>query len=61
MHYRIEEPEEQHAARVFREVRSWLSQDKGMQRHRERLMKLCCAPQPPVSTQGTPRPKSLAA
>jgi hypothetical protein len=31
-----------------------------MQRDRERLIKVCCAPQLPVSIQHAPRPANLA-
>src|SRR5918992_3091026 len=41
MHYRIVEPPDPHAARIFREVRDWLKQDAEMQRDRERLVKVC--------------------
>jgi len=61
MHYRITEPADERAARVFAEVRAWLAEDGEMQRDRERLVKVCCAPQPPVSIQGAPRPASIAA
>src|SRR5215210_5276096 len=55
MHYRVAEPEDEHAARIFREVREWLAQDFEMQRDRGRLIKACCAPQPPVQLRGAPR------
>lgn len=61
MHYRVVEPESERAANVFGEVRRWLAEDAGMRRDRERLRKVCCAPQPPVSIQGAPRPQSPAA
>lgn len=61
MHYRITEPADEQAARVFTEVRAWLAEDREMQRDSERLVKVCCAPQPPVSIQGAPRPASIAA
>jgi ArsR family transcriptional regulator len=61
MHYRISEPTEPHAARVMREVMEWLARDEEMQRDRERLIKACCAPQPPVQLRGAPRPASLVA
>lgn len=61
MHYRIVEPSDPHAARVMKEVLEWLARDREMQRDRERLVKVCCAPQPPVQLQGVPRPASLAA
>jgi ArsR family transcriptional regulator, arsenate/arsenite/antimonite-responsive transcriptional repressor len=60
MHYRISVPEDEHAARLFKEVRAWLSEDRAMQRDRERLVKVCCAVSPPVQLQGAPRPSSLA-
>ncbi len=60
MHYRIVEPPDQDAARVFRETLTWLENDREMQKDRERLVKVCCAPQLPMSIQGAPRPASLA-
>jgi hypothetical protein len=60
MHYRITEPKDVHATGVFTEVRKWLADDREMQRDRERLVKVCCAPQQPVTIQGAPRPASLA-
>ena len=59
MHYRIVEPADERAARVFREVRAWLAEDQEMRRDRERLIKVCCAPQLPVHLQAAPRPVSL--
>ena len=61
MHYRVVEPGDEAAARVFREVRAWLAGEREMRRDRERLVKMCCAPQLPVQLQGAPRPKGLAA
>ena len=60
MHYRIVEPADTNAARVLNEVMSWLGTDPEMQRDRERLVKVCCAPQLPIKIQGAPRPISLA-
>ncbi|HYO90731.1 MAG TPA: metalloregulator ArsR/SmtB family transcription factor [Pyrinomonadaceae bacterium] len=59
MHYRVAEPPDEQAARIFREVRQWLAQDAEMQRDRARLVKICCAPQVPVQLKGAPRPASL--
>jgi ArsR family transcriptional regulator len=59
MHYRIVEPPDPHAARIFHEVRAWLKEDADMRRDRERLVKVCCAPQPPVQLRGAPRPASI--
>ncbi len=61
MHYRIVSPPDRHAARVFQEVRTWLAEDREMQQDRARFIKVCCAPQAPVSLRGAPRPISLAA
>jgi len=60
MHYRIVEPPDQDAARVLKDTLSWLANDREMQRDRERLVKVCCAPQLPVNIQGAPRPSSVA-
>ena len=59
MHYRVVEPADADAARVLKEVMSWLANDQDMQRDRERLIKVCCAPQLPISIKGAPRPLSL--
>jgi ArsR family transcriptional regulator len=59
MHYRIVAPADPHAARLFEEVRLWLSEDREMQQDRARLEKVCCAVQVPVRLQGAPRPASL--
>ena len=60
MHYRVAEPADPDAARVLKDVMAWLANDKEMQRDRERLEKVCCAPQLPISIQGAPRPVGLA-
>jgi ArsR family transcriptional regulator, arsenate/arsenite/antimonite-responsive transcriptional repressor len=60
MHYRVVEPADANAAGVLNEVLSWLATDQEMQRDRERLVKVCRAPQLPVKIQGAPRPISLA-
>ena len=56
MHYRIVEPSDTDAARVLKDVLSWLANDREMQRDRDRLVKVCCAPQLPVRIQSAPRP-----
>jgi ArsR family transcriptional regulator len=60
VHYRVVEPTDAGAARVLNDVLAWLANDQEMQRDRERLIKVCCAPQLPVSIQGAPRPLRLA-
>jgi len=61
MHYRIVTPTDEHAARIFREVRTWLASDPVLQRDRARMNKICCAPRLPVQLQRAPRPASLVA
>ena len=59
MHYRIVEPADPDAARVLSDTLAWLGNDREMQRDRERLVKVCCAPQLPVNIQDAPRPAGL--
>ena len=61
MHYRVNTPENVHAARVFNEVMTWLGEDRDMQRDRARMQTLCCAPRMPVRLQGAPRPAGVNA
>src|SRR5262245_64763630 len=61
MHYRLIEPPDEHAARILREVRASLAEHPELQRDREKLMQVCCAPQLPVQLRGAPRPVGLAA
>ena len=60
-HYRIVEPQNERAAKVFREILEWIKEDEEMQRDRLKLTNLCCAPvqQQPISIQGAPRPARL--
>lgn len=60
MHYRLVEPPDPHAARIFGEVRGWLANHPEMQRDRDRLAKLCCMPQAPIQLKKAPRPASLS-
>jgi ArsR family transcriptional regulator len=61
MHYRLAEPPDDHAARIFREVRASLVEHPEFERDREKLEKVCCAVQLPVQLRGAPRPSTLAA
>ena len=58
MHYRLVEPPDVHAAKIFREVREWLVNNPEMQRDKERLAKICGATQLPVQLRRAPRPVS---
>src|SRR4030095_8653378 len=59
MHYRIVEPANSQAAQVLRNVRSWLADDKEMQRDRNRLVHMCCS-KPPRHLEGAPKPLGIA-
>ena len=61
IHYRIDEPRDPEAARVLNDIMSWLANDQEMQRDRQRLVKICCAPQLPIGIQSAPRPSTLSA
>ena len=61
IHYRVIEPPDPHAANIFREVRTWLANDEQMQKDREQLVQICCAPQVSLQLQRAPRPASLVA
>ena len=61
MHYRLAEPPDEHAARIFREVRASLAEHPEFQRDREKLLHVCCATNLPVQLRRAPRPLDLAA
>jgi ArsR family transcriptional regulator, arsenate/arsenite/antimonite-responsive transcriptional repressor len=61
MHYRLTEPPDEHAARIFREVRVSLQEHPDFQRDRDKLEQVCCAVQMPVLLRRAPKPLDLAA
>lgn len=61
MHYSIVEPPDAHAARIFNEVRVWLTEDEAMKRDRKRLEKVCCDVRVPLTLKHAPRPPSILA
>ncbi len=61
MHYRLAEPPDEHAARIFREVRASMAEHPEFQRDREKLLQVCCAATLPVQLRRAPRPLDLAA
>lgn len=71
IHYRVCEPGNTNAARVFAEVRDWLASTAEMHDDKIRFEKLCCAPQLPGQPlrgqpqkdqlQKAPRPTALGA
>lgn len=60
MHYRVVKPADEDAAKVLQETMNWLASDPEMQRDRDRLAKVCCAPQLPIGIKSAPRPTSYA-
>lgn len=56
MHYRLTVPPDEHAARIFREVRASLAEHPEFERDRAKLMQVCCAPTLPVQLRRAPRP-----
>ena len=61
MHYRISTPNDENAAKVLTDVRAWLATDAAMQQDRQRLDKICCAPELPIQLQGSPKPVAFTA
>jgi len=61
MHYRLAEPPDIHAARIFREVRAVLENNPEMQRDKERLVTICGGPHVSLQLRRAPRPASLSA
>lgn len=59
IHYQIQTPPDPHAAQVLSDLESWLAKDKDMQRDKQQLLKVCCAPQMPVKLQGAPKPVGI--
>jgi ArsR family transcriptional regulator, arsenate/arsenite/antimonite-responsive transcriptional repressor len=59
MHYRIAAPKDENAAKVLMEVRQWLASDAVMQQDRNRLARICCAPELPIQLQGSPKPGNV--
>lgn len=53
MHYRITEPADEKAAEVLRATMQLLNDNVRMERDRERLAFVCCAPQRPAVIQRT--------
>src|SRR5262245_32637477 len=61
MHYRLTDPPDEQAARIFREVRGSLAEHPEFQRDREKLERVCCAAQLPVQLRRAPKPLPRAA
>jgi ArsR family transcriptional regulator len=61
-HYRIQVPENEYAAQIFRNVREWIRNDNEMIADRREMVKICCAPasKQPISIAGAPKPKKVS-
>jgi len=59
MHYRIEPPPHEGAAKILRELLQWMENDKTMQADRAKLAKMCCSPAKFIGIQGAPIPARL--
>lgn len=56
IYYRLIQPKDEAARRVLSEIEAWMATDEQMQKDRERLTQICCAPEMmPVSIQHLPR------
>ena len=55
MHYRISEPNDENASKVFAATMKMLAEDREMQADRQRLVDFCCAPNAPVMIAGRAR------
>ena len=60
IHYRVVDPPNSRAVRIFREILGWLREEPEMQNDRARLVKVCCAPKLPSALRSAPLPASVA-
>lgn len=60
IHYRVVDPPNSRAVRIFREILAWLREEPEMQNDRARLVKVCCAPKLPSALRSAPLPASVA-
>jgi ArsR family transcriptional regulator len=56
MHYRLLTPRNEHTATVLAQVRTWLANDRAIAMDRQRLRKVCCSPNLPLSLKAAPKP-----
>jgi ArsR family transcriptional regulator len=60
MHYRIFPPANRFVRQVLIDTLRWLSEDKEMQKDRERLSRACCSPRKFIRLLGAPAPTPAA-
>lgn len=59
IHYRIETPKNEFAARVLRDTLQWLAAQREMQNDYRKLAIACCAPNAPVTIARAPKPNTF--
>lgn len=59
MHYRLTIPGDSYAASILKRTMDALTNDRQMQRDRERLNRACCGPNSLVQVLGAPLPSAL--
>lgn len=60
MHYRLVDPPDEHATKIFGEVRASLPEVPEFQRDREKLEGVCCAVTLPIQLRHAPRPRATS-
>ncbi len=60
MNYKIEMPQNFFAAQIFQDTLEWLSAQDNMREDYDKLAKVCCAVEVPVTISRAPRPKTFA-
>ena len=59
IHYKIEMPENEHAAKVLLYTLEWLKSQDEMQTDYEKLESFCCSSEVPVTINRAPKPKTF--
>lgn len=59
MHYKIIEPDNEYASRVLRDTLNWLDSQASMKKDYEKLERVCCSPNMPVTIAHAPKPDTF--
>lgn len=60
MNYRIEMPKNRHEAEVLQDTLAWLEAQDEMREDYEKLARVCCSVEVPVTISRAPTPKTFA-
>jgi len=60
MHYRVVAPRDPRASQMLKTIQDWLASDSGMQRDRQRLVRMCCT-RLPAHMATAPKPALVIA